>query len=455
MSHELRTPLNAILGFSRLLRSTAASDEQSDRLDIINRSGEHLLALINDVLDLAKIEAGKQELAIAPCDLKSLVREVTEVMRVRAEARSLGMVCHCSPEFPGQIRADGPKLRQILLNLLGNAVKYTERGSVALRLSAGPTEVPNKMRLRFQVADTGVGISPEDQGRIFEPFVQGGRPTNQEGTGLGLTITRSFIELMGGTLSLVSTPGAGSVFTIELPAELIAEPVAVRADTETDSFFLAPGQPEWRVLVVDDQPDNVALLSELLRAAGFRVRTAENGALSVDVFTQWRPHLIFMDLRMPVMGGTEAAQRIRALDGAAAVKIVAISASPSDRNAVVAAGMDDFIRKPFGPAEIFDCTGRQLPVRFCRAEATTPATAPAEANPSGEDLRAIPGSLRAELSQAVVSLSRERVAAAIGEIAILDPALAATLRRLHDRFAYTALFKLIEDTQSEMSEPPG
>ncbi len=209
MSHELRTPLNAILGLSNLLREEEVSEKQRSDLDIINRSGEHLLNLIDEVLDVAKIEAGRGVLEIAPCELTSLVREVMDMMRVRAEAKHLTLRVVQSAEFPVYVRADAPKLRQVLINLLGNAIKYTETGSVTLRLDAGLRDHASRLLLRFCVEDTGAGIAHEDRARIFEAFVQIGKAA-QKGTGLGLTITRQFVELMGGAIHVESTPGEGS-----------------------------------------------------------------------------------------------------------------------------------------------------------------------------------------------------------------------------------------------------
>ena len=216
MSHELRTPLNAILGFSSLLRESGVSGEQREQVEIINRSGEHLLTLIDDVLDVAKIEAGKQSLAIAPCDLISLVNDVVEMMRVRAHAKNLELVWEQPPDYPRYVRADAPKLRQVLINLLGNAVKFTDEGTVTLRSSALAAD-DGGLRLRFEVEDTGAGIAVEDQTRIFEPFVQASQHGIQKGTGLGLTITRRFVEMMGGTIGLESDPGRGSRFTCRSP----------------------------------------------------------------------------------------------------------------------------------------------------------------------------------------------------------------------------------------------
>ena len=449
MSHELRTPLNAILGFSHLLRATSVYPEERTQLNIINRSGEHLLTLINDVLDLAKIEAGKQELTIETCELASLVENVVEMLRVRADGHKLSLTWVPSASLPRYVRADASKLRQVLINLLGNAIKFTEAGAVTLRLDASKPDGDGRVRLRFEVEDTGVGIPPEQQARIFEPFVQSGKPSAQQGTGLGLTITRHYVEMMGGTLTLESTPGRGSRFTVEVPAELARESEGSGAESGEEFLsVLEPGQPEWRVLVVEDSEESAVLLEQLLTRAGFHVRVAENGALGVKAFLEWRPHFIWMDSRMPEMTGPEATRRIRELEHGRDVKIVAMTASvfASERAQVLAAGMDDFVLKPYRPAEVFACLQRLLGVRYRQVEWPAPEAGLASLQP--ESLAALPKELLQGLSDAVISLDRERVSAAIDRIGDQDGTLAAVLRRLHDRFAYTAILDAIRRSES-------
>ncbi len=384
MSHELRTPLNAILGFAGLARRASPSREVGEHLDRVHRSGEHLLTLINDVLDVAKIEAGKQDLAVEPCDLIGLVREITEMMRVRAEEKGLAVVCLEPPDFPRYVLADAPKLRQVLINLLSNAVKFTRLGTISLRLSceraAGDGD---KVRLRFEVEDTGVGISTEDQARIFEPFVQL-RETAQKGTGLGLTITRNFVHMMGGTIALESKPGRGSLFTVEIPLEVAKQFEAEIAASPEAKFELGPGQPDIRVLIVEDNQENAIVLDRLLRQAGFLVRTAETGALGIEAFREWHPHFIWMDVRLPDMTGIQVAAQIRTLPGGMNVKVAAITASAyeSEREQVLGAGMDDFVRKPFHAPEVFECMAHHLGLRYC-----SPATRLEAGEPGAEPLR--------------------------------------------------------------------
>ena len=442
MSHELRTPLNAILGFSALMRrETGLAGRDREHLDLINRSGAHLLGLINDILDISKIEAGRIRAEIAPFDLDALVRDVAELMRGRATEKGLDLLLERAPEVPRFARGDAAKLRQVLVNLLGNAVKFTERGTVTLRLDTTPD--PDEPQLLIEVADTGPGIAPEDRARIFEPFVQAGQADHQ-GTGLGLAIARQYVQLMGGRIGVTGQPGRGSCFRVELPVELAAaSEVAGPEAADGEVLGLAPGQPEWRILIVEDQPENALLLGRLLEGAGFRVRAAANGVEGIEQFQAWRPHLIWMDRRMPVLDGLEATRRIRALDGGREVKIVALTASvfAEQRGEMLAAGMDEVLHKPLRPDEIFGCLERLLGVRFLRREAEPAAPAPAGRSLDRAALAALPDELRRELADALVALDIGRIGALLGRVAERDPALGQLLRRHADNFDFT----LIED----------
>ncbi len=367
MSHELRTPLSVILASSSLLSESNPTADQLEDIGAISRSGEHLLGLIDDVLDVAKIEAGKAELAIAAGDLISTVRTVIAMMRGRAEEKHLALVYYQAPEVPRYVRVDAPKLRQILINLLGNAIKFTREGTVKLRLSAQLADEPGRARFCFDIEDTGVGMPQQDLGRIFEPFEQVGNPNSQTGTGLGLTITRRFVELMGGTLLVDSEVGRGSRFVVELPLELAGESETYSVEPAPGHpFILESGQPDWRVLIVEDDPESATVLRKMLTRSGFQVRVADNAALGIEVFRQWQPHFIWMDLGLPRLSGPEATRRIRQLDGGAATKIAAITAAAdaSERDGVMRAGFDDYTSKPFRQTEIFLCMARHLSVRY-------------------------------------------------------------------------------------------
>ena len=371
MSHELRTPLSVILASSSLLSESNPTADQREDIDAIGRSGEHLLGLIDEVLDVARIEAGKEELAIAATDLISTVRTVVEMMRGRAEEKHLALVYRQDSKVPRYVRVDAQKLRQILINLLGNAIKFTREGTVKLRLSAQAADEPGRARLCFDIEDSGVGMPQQGLGRIFEPFEQVRDASPQTGTGLGLTITRRFVALMGGALRVESELGRGSRFVVELTLELARESESYGVElTPGHLFILEPGQPEWRVLIIEDDPESAAVLGKILSRAGFQVRVAENGALGIEAFQQWRPHFIWMDLGLPQLRGMEATRWIRQLDGGTEVKIAAITAYAyaSGCDGVMDAGFDDLTFKPFRQKNIFSCMARHLSVRYSSSE---------------------------------------------------------------------------------------
>ncbi|HTY99743.1 MAG TPA: MASE3 domain-containing protein [Rhodocyclaceae bacterium] len=441
MSHELRTPLNAILGFSSMLRrDRQLSEGQAESLDIINRSGEHLLALINDVLEMAKIEAGRQKLEIAAFDLGAMVRDVADMMRLRATEKGLQLVLDQSSEFPRHIRGDEARLRQILVNLVGNAVKFTREGGVTIRLGVKQNA---RRHLLIEVEDTGPGIGAEDQQRMFKPFERLAEGAEQKGTGLGLAITRQFVELMGGGISVDSAPGKGSRFRVDLPVELAdAADVAVASKEAGEVAGLAPGQPAYRILIAEDQPENLLLLTRLMDAIGLETRAAENGERCVQMFLDWHPDLIWMDRRMPVVDGMEATRWIRRLPGGDKVKIVAVTASAfkEQQAEMLAAGMDDFVRKPYRFSEIYDCLARQLGLKYLYLSDTAPpaaAVTPAMLAP-------LPAALRRDLREALVQLDSERIAGLLDQVAAIDGDLSAALCRLARRFDYSVMLRALD-----------
>jgi signal transduction histidine kinase/CheY-like chemotaxis protein len=368
VSHELRSPLNTILLLSEPMYIDAdTSDARRQDLHLIRSSGMHLLHLINDVLDSARIEAGKIVVENETFDLRELICEVRDLMQVRAEEKSLDLLVEEVPERPRFVQADRAKLRHILINLMDNAIKYTDRGKVTLRLNTGPTDSTNRLRLRFEIADTGIGIAPRDQARIFEPFTRLGNVAARKGTGLGLSITREYLNAIGGTICVESVLGEGSRFCVDVPVDLVTKDDYDAAKNEEPRIAgLAPGQPEYRVLIIDDRPEDRLVLRRLLECAGFRVQAAETGESGIEIFQAWRPHFIWMDRRLPLMDGLEATRCIRSLDGGRHVKIAGVSASvfPSEREEMLAAGLDDFVRKPYLPNDIFDCMARHLSVRY-------------------------------------------------------------------------------------------
>jgi signal transduction histidine kinase/DNA-binding response OmpR family regulator len=444
MSHELRTPLNAILGFSNLLRDRGASEQQRHDLDIINRSGEHLLGLINDVLDVAKVEAGRSQLEATPCDLGRLIEDVKDMVGPSALQKGVALRVE-RPQAPLFVRTDPSRLRQVLINLLNNAVKFTDRGSVTLRMKATPAIDTGEVLLTFEIEDTGEGIAAGDQTAIFDAFVQASAAKRHEGAGLGLTISRQIIELMGGTIQVESAPGQGSRFRTEIKVERAQESEVKRGPNLERVTALAEGQPEYRVLIVEDQQENWMVLERLLSNAGFRVRVAENGAQGVEEFREWRPQFIWMDLRMPVMDGVEATRRIRACEGGHEVKIAAVTASgyASERSEILAGGMDDYVRKPYRPAEIFECVARHLGVRYQVNEGAAESDSERVGELRAEDLSALPDELRKELRDALIMLSPARISTAIERISQENRALGLILVGYADGYAYSKIFNAI------------
>jgi PAS domain S-box-containing protein len=445
MSHELRTPLNAILGFSSLMRKEPTlTASQMETLNIINRSGEHLLSLINDVLDMAKIEAGNVQVEHLPLDLGSLIRDVVDLMHVRAQEKGLQLDVDQSSKFPRYIKGDETRLRQVLLNLIGNAIKFTKQGSVTLQLGTRENEVPH---LLIKVVDTGIGIKLEDQPIIFDPFVQVGEPSSQKGTGLGLTITRQYVELMGGRVSVNSALGKGSTFEVEIPLQLAdeAEVVKLSGNARGEVVGLAPGQPEYRILIVEDQKENQILLGQLMTSVGFLVKIADNGEQGVQIFQSWQPHLIWMDRRMPVMDGLEATRRIRKLPGGKDVKIIAVTASAllEQRQEILDVGIDDFVLKPYRFNDIYDCLIKHLNVQYIYADTQAEHT-DHDWSLTAEALRVLPLELRTELQTVLQSLDSEKIHAVIEQVATYDAELKNTLQHLADNFDYPAILKVLK-----------
>jgi CheY-like chemotaxis protein len=455
MSHELRTPLNAILGFSAMVRTDPSlPDRHRQDLAVIGHSGEHLLDLIDDVLDMAKIETGSVIVENASFDLNALVYDAVDMIRERAQAKNLELRVEIASGTPRFVRSDPGKVRQVLANLVGNAVKYTEEGRVTVLVNSKLAENSRDSALILEVEDTGIGIAPEDQARIFDPFVQAGSTKTRVGAGLGLSISRRFVELLGGTIQVESTPRLGSRFRVEVPVETTKAPGAMLEDAAVEEVAgLEPGQPGYRILIVEDQRENRLLLERLLHEAGFQVRVAEDGSQAIEAFREWRPHFIWMDVRLPVLGGVEAAKRIRELEGGRGVKIVAVtaSASASQREEVLAAGLDDFLRKPYRRGEIFECMARHLGVRYLY-RASGQASADVSAGLRHEDLAALPVSLRDELERAVVSLDREWIARLVSQISEQNDSLGSVLARLAAVFSYTPILRALENCRSRLVE---
>ncbi len=386
MSHELRTPLNAILGFTEVMsRDSFLGDENLENLRIINRSGQHLLELINDVLDLSKIEAGIIALDERSFDLYQLVDTLEEMFQIKAETKNLQLKFFVQPNVPQYIKTDEKKLRVCLINLLGNAIKFTlDGGRICLRVSGeskqqlAESEIyPNSTSgepfvILFEVEDTGVGIAAAEIDTLFDAFVQTEAGRNAaDGTGLGLTITKKYVQIMGGDIGFKSVLGEGTSFKFNIRV-FPATSSEIIVPTLQRAIGLEADQPIYRILAIDDNQENRLLLVKMLQPIGFEVREAENGHQGVEIWESWQPHLIWLDTRMPVMDGFEAVRQIRAKEKQTQPRtvIIALTASTFEerKGEIIAAGCDDFVRKPFQEQILFDKMACYLGVRYIYQE---------------------------------------------------------------------------------------
>ncbi len=477
MSHELRTPLNAILGFSQLMtHSQTVHQEHQEHLGIIIRNGEHLLTLINQVLDLSKIEVGRITLNETEFDLYRLLDELEDMFSLKAHNKHLPLLFKRTADVPRHIRTDEIKLRQVLINLLNNAMKFTEEGEVSLRVSKlHESEESKTQKFLFEVEDTGPGIAPEEMEHVFEAFGQTatGRQA-QEGTGLGLPISRKFVQLMGGDITASSEVGRGTTFTFDIQGELVDSIDNHQSTIDNRVMALEPGQPRYRILIVDNKQDNRQLLIELLNPYGFDLREAENGQEALDIWETWEPHLIWMDMRMPVLNGYEATKWIKKAESRkqkaeeqqntqqtdilkhqTRTIIIAVTASSfeEERAVIMSAGCDDFLRKPFKEQDIFDMLRTHLGVRFIYAEEKQSTIdnqqSKIEKVLTPEALAALPPEWFADLKQGTNIVDLELLSSAIEQIRGHDAGLADALARLVDSFEYDHIAALIEHVEEE------
>jgi signal transduction histidine kinase/CheY-like chemotaxis protein len=491
MSHELRSPLNVILGFAQLMKkSQSLAPEHRENISIITRSGEHLLTLINQVLNLSKIEAGRTTLNTTNFDLYRLLDDLEDMFQLKADERNLQLIFERSPDVPQYVRTDEVKLRQVLINLLNNAIKFTKKGGVTLKvksqnpLGAPPdsgTYLPNlaqsnvksedntsscsfpilNSQLHFEIEDTGSGISPDELETIFEAFVQSqaGRES-QEGTGLGLPIARKFVQLMGGEITVSSEVGCGTIFQFDISISIVDTADIEPKPATRRIIALEPNQPRYRILIVDDQWSNRQLLVKLLSPLGFELKEAKNGKEAIEVWDEWKPHLIWMDMRMPVMDGYEATREIKAREmarwgngemerlsnsksknqTAQSTAIIALTASTfeEEQALVLSAGCDDFVRKPFCEAAIWDAMNKHIGVRYVYDEPANEVdqTQIEAAALTADALAALSNSWITELHQAVAAADSELAFNLIQQIEANHATLAKALSKLVDDFEF-------------------
>ncbi len=472
MSHELRTPLNAILGFSQLMqRSSDLSHRYQHYIEIINNSGEHLLGLINNVLEMSKIEAGKFQLNPETFDLFYLLDTVHDWLKLKAQKQGLRLEVIRADNLPRYVLADQGKLRQILLNLLGNGIKFTAAGYV--RLSAQVAnhavgEQPSEaIALQFTVEDTGAGIAPHEMDALFTPFqqTQSGLQSGQ-GTGLGVTLCQQYIRVMGGELEVDSQLGQGTrfSFTIQVIPVLGSDVVAV--DNRSGKIVgLATDQPSYRILVVEDNAINRTLLTDLLATLAVQVQEATNGQEAIALWETWQPHLIWMDMRMPVMDGYEATRRIRAAERSRQLPptiILALTATAFEesRAAILAAGCDDMLCKPFQTHDLFDLMRQhlQLEYRYATNEASpiNASASPVTLSTSAlaDQLTTMPLTWLQKLQQAAAKCSDAETKVLLQEIPREQTVLAAKLYELVDVFQFDHILELLSrDHRLSLNKP--
>lgn len=479
MSHELRTPLNVILGFTQvMLRDFSFSQKQQEHLQIISKSGNHLLTLINDILDLSKIEAGSITLDEISFDLIDQLDLLQTMFRQKAEAKGLQLQLEIAPDLPRHIITDQNKLRQVIINFLSNAIKFTEKGTITLKVTnckseitdreescglsqdyllpstSSPLPLPSSL-LRFEVSDTGVGIPPSEINTIFDAFTQSqAGKMSPEGTGLGLTISRKFVQLMGGDIKVSSTLGEGSTFSFEIPAYIVLTSEVEPTQTHRQVIGLLPNQPPYRILVADDQPENRQLLVTLLTQLGLDVREAKNGEEAVILWQEWQPHLIWMDIRMPVMDGYKATQQIRSTIEGQTTVIIALTAQASKRDCAqaLASGCNDFVSKPVQEETLFAKMEKYLGIQYVYAENDRDSVAghqlSQDAQTDGlisENLSLMPREWIDKLHHAAELCDDEEVSHLIAQIPSEYTSLIAHLNDIAYDFQFQLIVQLLSD----------
>ena len=450
MSHELRTPLNAILGFSELLlQDSKLSTKYKQTMEIINSSGSFLLTLINDILDLAKIEARKTVIEKENINIQYLISDTVSLLENRAKSKLLEVSLEYKNEIPACITVDSKKVRQIILNLLSNAIKYSNEGTIYVTVEF------SENTFEINVSDSGVGISEDDLSVIFEPFRQVGEASSETGTGLGLSITKQFVEAMSGTISVESKVGSGSKFRVELPYDLCTEEELQEeksSEIKKNVIGLAPNSQKLRMLIVEDKENNILLLKKILEVLQCDIEVAYNGKEAIEKFKSFKPDLIWMDRRMPKMNGEEATEIIRSLPGGDKVKIIALtaSASNSDREHLEEAGIDDFAVKPYRIQEIFTLIQKYFDVKYIYSEETF-IDDKSKNNISLEDLKEELATLNEELLEelynSAILLNKEDMQEILLKIQVKNEKLYEMLIQLVDNINYMEILKMVENVR--------
>ena len=447
MSHELRTPLNAILGFAQLLnKDTEIPERDREYVSIMYKSGEHLLSMINEILDLSKIEAGRVEIIEEPVRIRPFMEDIINMFAIKAKEKGLELHHSFHENLPEGILVDHNKLRQICINLIGNAIKYTEEGEVDIGVVMADTSSP---KLRVDISDTGVGISKTDREFIFDPFHQA-RDNVAQGTGLGLPISLKLANMLGGTIEVESTPGEGSTFTVVLPLKQIGEQEldALKPKMRTGKVVGYQGSDELEVtaLVVDDVPENRSLTNAMLEGAGIRSVEAENGKIAITMYKEHRPDFIVMDIVMPVMDGKQSMKEIRELPGGKETPIIALTASSLDhaRKELLEFGFDSYIAKPFRESEIFSEISRITDIRFIyenEVVESSPERSEQRAQTIVKAIQQLPDQTREEVVTAFEMMDIEQIKKINGD-ASNENGSKQTLAALIDNASYRVLLEV-------------
>ncbi len=451
MSHELRTPLNSVIGFSRMMAKAAdLKEQQKKHLEIINRSGTHLLTLINDILEISKIEAGKIELNVAAMHLDNLVNEVVEMLRPRAQQSGISLTAEFDSEsLANAVQGDIAKIRQVLLNLVSNAVKFTRKGGVTVKAKA--RKIGDTLQASFHVLDTGIGISREDQERIFEPFVQVSGASTSTGTGLGLAISRQYLHLMESDLHISSVPGEGSDFSFTLRLPLAETDALVSSESaEKRETKKAQTSPEGiRTLIVDDVAEIRLLLRELLGPLGLQISEAEDGDQAQLLLRESVPELLLLDWRMPGVDGLELTRQVRERTDIQQPTIIMLSAHAFEENRkeALAAGVDDFLSKPIEAEELYRCIEKHLGVdvgAFEDEDLDTDKAKGAIESIDATEISSLPDDVRSAIVDALRELNPGKINEALSRIEAVSPALASKLRGYVDSLQYRTLWQLFD-----------
>ncbi len=462
MSHEIRTPMNSILGFAQILsRDHTLNPKQLEHVETIARSSNHLLHLVNDILDISKIEAGKAELKSERFDLRELLRDVQAIFESRAKGKELQLLFEVDESLPQYATGDSGKLRQILVNLIGNSVKYTRQGGVAVRLRPQAVSIDDDMLnaperndqgfiVECEVEDTGPGIESDEIDKLFETFYQSDAGLSDGGTGLGLPICKQYVHMMNGNLTVSSEIGVGSLFRFEVQLGY-ADGIDMDHEVEPTVVHLKPDAGKRTILVVDDSADNRDLIAELLSPVGFDLEYAANGEEALRKCRQRIPDAVLMDMRMPVMDGYETTEVLRRTFDSKTPLIVAVTASAfdDDEDAILLSGVDAYLRKPFKPHELFEILAEGLGIDYIRETprlAHTSSDETVDTQSATEPITNISSDIRSSLIEAAQDGDIGRMNELLKEISGSNPTDGYRLKSLFDRFDYDAMIELLEQT---------